>query len=50
MRRPLLLAGLGLVLLLVLRILGEEKLLTHDLSGYPAYRERVRYRLVPRVW
>jgi len=45
-----LLAGLGLVLLLVLRILGEEKLLTHHLSGYPAYRERVRYRLVPRVW
>jgi len=38
------------VLLLVLRILGEEKLLARDLEGYQAYREKVQYRLVPHVW
>jgi protein-S-isoprenylcysteine O-methyltransferase Ste14 len=45
-----LLAGAALVLLLVLRIGGEERLLASQLEGYEAYRERVRYRLVPRVW
>jgi protein-S-isoprenylcysteine O-methyltransferase Ste14 len=45
-----LLVGLGLVLLLILRIGGEEKLLARELAGYEAYRERVRYRMVPQVW
>ncbi len=45
-----LLVGLGLVLLLSWRIFGEERLLARDLEGYQAYRQRVRYRLVPRVW
>ena len=45
-----LLAGLGIALLLVIRIPGEEKLLAHGLQGYDAYRQKVRYRLVPRVW
>ena len=45
-----LLLALALGGLLVLRILGEEQLLTHDLEGYRAYREKVRYRLVPHVW
>lgn len=45
-----LLVGLGLVLLLAFRIFGEEKLLTRDLEGYQAYRLKVGYRLVPRVW
>ena len=44
------LLGLGLVLLLMLRIVGEEKLLARELEGYEAYRRKVRYRLVPRVW
>jgi len=44
------LLGLGLVLLLMLRIVGEEKLLARELEGYQAYRRKVRYRLVPRVW
>jgi len=35
---------------LVWRLLDEEQLLTRDLPGYAAYRRRVRYRLVPRVW
>jgi protein-S-isoprenylcysteine O-methyltransferase Ste14 len=45
-----LLVGLGFVLLLVLRIFGEERLLARDLDGYLAYRGKVRYRLVPHVW
>jgi protein-S-isoprenylcysteine O-methyltransferase Ste14 len=45
-----LLLGLGLVLLLMVRIGGEEKLLARELEGYEAYRRKVRYRLVPRVW
>ena len=45
-----LLVGLATVGLIILRIFGEEKLLARDLEGYQAYREKVRYRLVPRVW
>ena len=45
-----LLFALALVALLVVRIFGEEKLLTRDLEGYRAYREKVRYRLMPHVW
>jgi protein-S-isoprenylcysteine O-methyltransferase Ste14 len=45
-----LLLGLGLVLLLALRIVGEEKLLARELEGYEAYRGQVRYRLVPGIW
>ena len=45
-----LLVGLALVGLLIVRIFVEEKLLTHDLEGYQAYREKVRYRLMPHVW
>jgi protein-S-isoprenylcysteine O-methyltransferase Ste14 len=45
-----LLVALGEVLLLVVRIFGEEKLLACDLEGYQAYREKVRYRLMPHVW
>lgn len=38
------------VALLVWRLLDEETLLVQDLPGYDNYRERVRYRLVPRLW
>jgi len=44
------LAGLAMVGLLVVRIFGEEKLLARDLEGYKEYLQKVRYRLVPRVW
>ncbi|MGD1170530.1 methyltransferase family protein [Mycobacterium seoulense] len=37
-------------LMLALRILDEEQLLTQELAGYREYRERVRYRLVPYIW
>ena len=45
-----LLLALAMIGLLILRIFGEEKLLAHDLEGYPAYTQKVRYRLVPHVW
>jgi len=45
-----LLVGLAAVGLLILRIFGEETLLTRDLEGCRAYREKVRYRLIPHVW
>lgn len=35
---------------LVVRILDEEKLLSAELPGYAEYLQRVRYRLVPRLW
>jgi protein-S-isoprenylcysteine O-methyltransferase Ste14 len=38
------------VLVLVFRILDEEKLLTEELPGYREYAHQVRYRLVPSVW
>jgi len=38
------------VLLLVARILLEEKTLRAGLEGYDAYAARVRYRLVPLIW
>ncbi|OBB67994.1 isoprenylcysteine carboxylmethyltransferase family protein [Mycobacterium sp. 852014-50255_SCH5639931] len=37
-------------ILLVLRILDEETLLTQELTGYREYRQRVRYRLMPYIW
>jgi protein-S-isoprenylcysteine O-methyltransferase Ste14 len=42
--------GLALVVLLAVRSLDEEALLTRELPGYAEYRRRVRYRLVPFVW
>lgn len=32
------------------RLLDEESILKRDLRGYTEYMQRVRYRLVPRVW
>lgn len=39
-----------IVPLLVLRLLNEEKILRKELAGYTDYCERVRNRLVPRLW
>ncbi|WP_293053774.1 isoprenylcysteine carboxylmethyltransferase family protein [Mycobacterium sp.] len=38
------------VIVLVLRICDEEKLLEGELSGYGAYMQKVRFRLVPYLW
>lgn|GEM_PF-189429 len=35
---------------IALRILFEEQFLRHELQGYDAYSERVRYRLMPFIW
>ena len=35
---------------LVFRILNEEKVLCHELPGYPEYCQHTRYRLIPFVW
>ena len=39
-----------LVPVLVWRMLREEVFLAANLSGYDAYRRRLRYRLVPIFW
>ena len=36
--------------ILVIRILNEEKVLTEGLDGYAEYKTKVRCRLVPFVW
>ena len=36
--------------IMVVRIYGEEKLLTAELSGYEEYTRKVRYRLIPFIW
>jgi protein-S-isoprenylcysteine O-methyltransferase Ste14 len=54
---PLILGSLwGLIpfcaypVLIVIRILGEEKVLTDELDGYADYKKRVIYRLIPYIW
>lgn len=39
-----------LILVIIIRLLDEEKYLSANLKGYDAYRQKVRYRLVPFVW
>lgn len=36
--------------LMVVRIHGEEKLLTAELSGYEEYKKKVKYRMIPFIW
>ena len=36
--------------LLVRRIQNEEQVLEEGLEGYAAYKEKVRWRLIPYVW
>jgi protein-S-isoprenylcysteine O-methyltransferase Ste14 len=35
---------------LIWRLIDEEQFLARNLSGYVAYQEKVRYRLIPWVW
>ena len=35
---------------IVIRLKDEEKLLTRELSGYAAYKEKVKYRMIPFIW
>jgi protein-S-isoprenylcysteine O-methyltransferase Ste14 len=44
------LAIVALIPVRIWRIINEEKFLADHLPGYVAYQEKVRYRLIPRVW
>ncbi|MBO5930698.1 MAG: isoprenylcysteine carboxylmethyltransferase family protein [Clostridia bacterium] len=37
-------------IIMVARILNEEKVLTEGLEGYADYKKKVKYRLIPFVW
>jgi protein-S-isoprenylcysteine O-methyltransferase Ste14 len=39
-----------LTLLVVFRIIGEERLLGDELKGYDDYKKKVKYRLIPFIW
>ncbi len=39
-----------LPLLLVIRIMNEEKVLREGLSGYKEYMQKVRFRMIPHIW
>jgi protein-S-isoprenylcysteine O-methyltransferase Ste14 len=45
-----LLAVIPITMVIVLRLLDEEKFLAKNLPGYLEYRNRVRYRLIPFIW
>ena len=36
--------------LIIVRIINEEKVLSDGLEGYDAYKTRVKYRLIPFIW
>ena len=40
----------ALAVLIVIRLIDEERLLATSLPGYTDYRNRTRFRLVPHVW
>ena len=42
--------SLPLILVIVVRLLDEEKFLAKNLTGYPEYCQKVRYHLVPYAW
>ncbi len=42
--------ALPVMLVIVVRLLDEEKYLAANLKGYEEYRQKVRYRLIPFVW
>jgi protein-S-isoprenylcysteine O-methyltransferase Ste14 len=42
--------AVALVAGIVARIFAEERFLVQGLAGYPEYRSRVRWRLLPGVW
>lgn len=42
--------AIPLILVVIVRLLDEEKFLSANLTGYVQYTQKVRYRLVPGVW
>jgi protein-S-isoprenylcysteine O-methyltransferase Ste14 len=45
-----LLFALARLVVIILRLLDEEKLLRQDLPGYEEYCRKVQYRLIPHLW
>lgn len=45
-----LLPALLLVIVIIARILDEERLLEKELPGYTEYMQATRYRLLPHIW
>ena len=41
---------LPLIAVIIVRLLDEERFLAVSLRGYEAYRQKVRFRLVPFIW
>ena len=37
-------------MIIVVRIINEEKVLTEQLEGYKEYKQKVKYRIIPLVW
>jgi protein-S-isoprenylcysteine O-methyltransferase Ste14 len=44
------LCAAGVILAYLLKTKNEEMFLEQRLAGYAEYKERVRYRLIPRIW
>ena len=42
--------AIPLILVIIARLLEEEKILVADLGGYKEYQQKVRYRLIPFIW
>lgn len=36
--------------IIVVRLKDEEDLLTRELPGYPEYKQKVKYRIIPFIW
>lgn len=36
--------------IIIVRLKAEEDLLTRELSGYAAYKQKVKYRIIPFIW
>ena len=37
-------------IIIIVRLKDEEKLLSKELAGYDAYKQKVKYRLIPFIW
>ncbi|HJJ77492.1 MAG TPA: isoprenylcysteine carboxylmethyltransferase family protein, partial [Methanocorpusculum sp.] len=37
-------------IVIIVRIIYEEKVLDNELHGYLEYKKRVRYRIIPLLW
>ena len=44
------LLNIPFLIVIIVRILVEEKKLTETLPGYPDYMKKVKYRLLPLIW